>query len=399
VSSSRNCSSRSVLTKPNQPIPNPSYLVQIDQVKELAPDAQEELNKVAARFAFRSNSYYQSLIDWNDENDPIRRIIIPDQAELIDWGMLDASHESSFTVAPGVEHKYSATALLLVTNVCGGYCRFCFRKRLFMPENDETVNDISEGVQYIATHSEITNVLLTGGDPLILSTRRLSDIFTRLSAIPHVGIIRIGSKMPAFNPARIINDESLLDAIREFSQRTCIYIMCHFNHPRELTPEAIMSLKLLQSAGAITANQTPLIRGINDDAKVLADLFNLLARSGTSPYYVFQCRPTLGNADYAVPVEHAYGIFAAAQADCSGLAKRARFVMSHETGKVEVIGLTPEHIYMRYHEAADRRNVNRLLALQSNRKAYWLDDYDEIRSTERVVAMEEQTVPTSSLPL
>jgi lysine 2,3-aminomutase len=359
-------------------MPSTAYLTRIHQVNELTPEERTKLSAVTDQFAFRSNSYYQSLIDWDDPDDPIRQIIIPKTGELVDWGMLDASNESSYMVAPGVEHKYRPTALLLVTDVCGGYCRFCFRKRLFMPDNDETLKDVSHAIRYIQAHSEITNVLLTGGDPLVLSTRRLANIIGQISTIGHIRIVRMGSKMPAFNPARITQDTTLLEMIREFSRKMCIYVITHFNHPRELTPEALRCLKMLQLAGATTANQTPVIRGVNDTPEVLRQLFSNLAACGTPPYYVFQCRPTLGNSLYSVPVEEAYEIFATAQADCSGLAKRARFMMSHWTGKIEVIGLTPENIYMRYHECVNSSDVNRVMICRRNRAAYWADDYEEL---------------------
>jgi lysine 2,3-aminomutase len=360
----------------------PAYLTNIRQVKELSAEEHAKLQPVTEQFAFRTNQYFQSLIDWNDPDDPIRRLIMPHEGELVDWGMLDASSEHSYMVAPGVEHKYRPTALLLVTDVCGGYCRFCFRKRLFMPENEETLKDLTDGIGYVQAHPEITNILLTGGDPMILSTQRLTNIIDRICEIPHVRVVRIGTKMPAFNPARITDDEKLFEMIREFSKKICIYVITHFNHPRELTPQAIQSVKMLQAAGAITANQTPVIRGVNDNPKALTELFNTLFRCGTPPYYVFQCRPTLGNALYSVPVEEAYELFSKAQAECAGLAKRARFIISHASGKVEVVGRGYGHIYMRYHESVRAEDTNRMMVFRSNAAARWLDDYEEFGSAQ-----------------
>lgn len=358
-----------------------TYLTNITQIPQLSSSDQVLLKEVTDRFVFRSSTYYLSLIDWTDPDDPIRRLIIPSTEELSTWGELDASHEESYTVAPGVEHKYPSTALLLVTDVCGGYCRFCFRKRLFMPNNEEVAKDITPGVEYIRGHLDISNVLLTGGDPLILSTRRLHGILSQLASVGHVRIVRIGSKMPALNPSRILNDPSLLDMVRQFSARVCIYLMAHFNHPRELTPDAIEALSSMRAAGAVIVNQTPIIRGINDSVEILRELFDTLSFIGVPPYYVFQCRPTLGNEPYSVPVEQAYGIFADAQSKGSGLAKRARFVMSHCTGKIEVVGRAGELILMKYHEAARAEDVNRVLMLKSNPSAGWLDDYEEVRDT------------------
>ena len=355
------------------------YLTRLDQIPQLSDKEKAELEPVSDKFVFRSNEYYQSLIDWNDPKDPIRRIIMPDVQELDEWGQLDASNEEQYTKVRGLEHKYTSTALLLVNEVCAAYCRFCFRKRLFMDENDEVTKDISEGLEYIREHREINNVLLTGGDPLIMSTSKLEPIIQKLREVEHINIIRIGTKIPAFNPFRIINDESLLEMIRKYStDEKKIYIMAHFNHPRELTPEAIKGLNLLMQAGAIVVNQTPMIQGVNDDPDVLAELFNKLSFIGVPPYYVFLCRPTLGNETYAVPVEEGYRIYENARKQCSGLAKRARLVMSHESGKVEVLAVTEDQIFFKYLRAADSENGARIMIFQRNPEAYWLDDYLEL---------------------
>lgn len=358
----------------------PKYLTKLTQISELKDSEVEELNPVTDNFIFRANDYYMGLIDWNDPHDPVRQLIVPSRGELGEWGTLDASEEEKYTRVKGLEHKYADTALLLVNDVCGGYCRFCFRKRLFMEGNDEVVRDISEGLRYIRENKQITNVLLTGGDPLVLSTEKLELIVRQLREIDHVSIIRIGTKMPAFSPARILNDPSLTRMIKNNSTDTKkIYIMLHFNHPRELTAIAIEGLNCLLRAGAIMANQTPLIRGINDDPEVLVELFNRMSFVGVPPYYVFQCRPTLGNQSFSVPLEEAYDIFTKAHAKGSGLAKRARFVMSHTTGKIEVVGKADGRIYFRYHQAADPAENGAFFSCKLNPDSYWLDDYEEFK--------------------
>ncbi|PIQ97292.1 MAG: KamA family radical SAM protein [Nitrospinae bacterium CG11_big_fil_rev_8_21_14_0_20_56_8] len=356
------------------------YLTRLDQLEGLAREEQVGLQLVDDKFVFRSNEYYQSLIDWSDPNDPIRKIVVPDIGEMDNWGRLDASNEDKYTPVRGLEHKYPSTALLLVNEVCAAYCRFCFRKRLFMNENDEVTKDITEGLEYIRRHPEITNVLLTGGDPLILSTSKLDPILRKLREIDHVQIIRIGSKIPAFNPYRIIDDPSLLATLRRHSTKEKrIYIMAHFNHPRELTAVAVEGLDLLMKAGTILVNQTPLIRGVNDNPDVLANLFNRLSFLGVPPYYVFLCRPTLGNKPFAVPVEAGFQVFEQARMRVSGLAKRARIAMSHESGKIEVLGLTGTEIYFKYHRAAEPQESARFLAFKRNPDAFWFDDYEESR--------------------
>ena len=354
------------------------YLTKLEQIPQLTEKEREEMQKVNDRFVFRTNDYYQSLIDWKDPNDPIKRIIMSDAEELNECGELDASNEEKYTKVHGLEHKYTSTALLLVNEVCAAYCRFCFRKRLFMNENDEVTKDISEGLEYIKNNKEINNVLLTGGDPLVLSTSKLEPIIQKLREIEHVKIIRIGTKVPAFNPFRILNDPSLLEMFRKYStNEKKIYVMAHFNHPRELTDKAVEGLNALMNAGVSLVNQTPLVKGVNDDPDVLADLFSKLSFIGVPPYYVFLCRPTLGNETYSIPIENGYEIFEKARIRCSGLAKRARLVMSHESGKIEVIGMTEDQIFFKYARSANPEDNARFLAFYRNPNAAWFDDYKE----------------------
>ena len=354
------------------------YLTKLEQIPQLTESEREEMQQVNDKFVFRTNDYYQSLIDWDDPNDPIKRIIMPDVEELNEWGELDASNEEKYTKVHGLEHKYTSTALLLVNEVCAAYCRFCFRKRLFMNENDEVTKDISQGLEYIKNNKEINNVLLTGGDPLILSTSKLEPIIQQLREIDHVKIIRIGTKVPAFNPFRIINDPSLLEMFRKYSTaQKKIYIMAHFNHPRELTSQAIEGLNALMDSGVTLVNQTPMVKGVNDDPDVLAELFSKLSFIGVPPYYVFLCRPTLGNEAYSIPVEKGYEIFEKSRIRCSGLAKRARLVMSHESGKIEVVGMTDDQIFFKYARAANSEDNARFLAFYRNPAANWFDDYEE----------------------
>lgn len=360
---------------------HPRHLTNVEQIDRLSGDEKSVLADVAQRFVFRSNDYYLSLIDWDDPNDPIRRAIVPDPQELDGGGRLDPSNETAYTIMPGLEHKYNYTVLLLVSDVCEGICRYCFRKRVFMGSQTERLRDIPAAMKYIQGQKQVTNVLLTGGDPLALKTAKLADIIGQLREIEHVQIVRIGSRMPAFNPHRIIHDPGLLEMIRRYSTaHKKIYIMTHFIHPRELTDAAVEAITLLQKAGAITANQAPLLRGINDDPEVLAELLRKLSFVGNAPYYIFQCRPAVGNRMYTVPIEEGYEIVEQAKARVSGLAKRVRYAMSHSSGKIEILGKTAGRVYLKYHRAADDNDNGRILAFQSNPDARWLDDYEEAAS-------------------
>ena len=354
-----------------------SYVNSIAKIKEIPAEQREVLERVSQRYVFRANEYYLKLIDWNDPQDPIKQLIIPREEELRDWGQLDASNEQAVTVTRGVQHKYNDTVLLLCNEVCGAYCRYCFRKRLFMDENDEVTNDVSAGIQYIAAHGEVSNVLLTGGDPLLMSVRRLTEIFVQLREIPHVRIIRLGSKMPAFDPWWILGNEQLQATFRRYStQSQRIYLMAHFDHPRELTEAAVEGIACALRNGLICVNQCPLIRGVNDDPHVLAEMYNKLSFIGCPPYYLFQGRPTAGNEPYELPLVRGWQIFQTALSMGSGLARRARFVMSHATGKVEVIGVDERRIYTRYHQAKDANNQGRIMIFKRNDDAYWLDQLE-----------------------
>jgi len=354
------------------------YIRDIEQIPQLDPGEIEALKQVGERFVFRANTYYLDLIDWDDPDDPIRKIVVPDTDELLEDGVLDPSDEESVTVVRGAEHKYSTTVLLLVSQVCGTFCRFCFRKRLFMLDNEEVSLDISRGLEYIRSHPEVDNVLLTGGDTLILSTGRIDQILTQLRQIPHVKIIRFGTKMPAFNPYRILDDSRLCEVIARHSRDDRrIYVMAHFNHPRELTDVAVEGLSRLLESRAIVVNQTPLLAGVNDDPDVIAELFNRLSYIGVLPYYLFQGRPIAGNSGFKISLREGYEIFEKAKTRMSGLAKRPRYAMSHATGKIEIVGFLDDRIALKYHQAKDPENQGRLFTLPYREGACWLDDLQQ----------------------
>ncbi len=354
------------------------YINNIERIPQLSSDEIAALKKVTKKYAFRANEYYLSLIDWDNPDDPIRRIVIPSVDELDDWGDLDISNERINYKAPGLQHKYNDTALLVLNKTCGSFCRFCFRKRLFMPDNLEIVNDIEPGLEYIRAHKEITNVLLTGGEPLLLSTSRLRNILKKLAAIPHIRIIRLGSKIPVFNPYRILDDPKLLDLIREYNSiGKHIYVICHINHPKELTVQARQAISLLLETGATLCNQTPVLRGINDDATVLRELMEELSFIGIAPYYFFINRPTKGNRPFCIPVTVAYKLFSDATRGLSGVARRAKMVMSHSTGKIQVAGLTDKHIFFRYNRARNPKHEYKIFVYKRKDDAMWFDDFKE----------------------
>jgi len=355
-------------------------ILNIDKIPHISDTEKSELKKVINNYAFRVNDYYLKLIDWKDPNDPIRKLVIPQVDELYEWGQLDASKESAITVRKGVQHKYGTTVLLLVNEVCASFCRYCFRKRLFINGNDEVTYDIRPGIDYIRNHPEVNNVLLTGGDPMILKTPKLEKILAELREIEHVRIIRIGSKMPAFNPFRFINDDELMDVFKKYSlPDRRIYMMCHFDHPRELTEYSRQAVQRLLEAGVICLNQNPIIKGISDDPEVMVELWNELSFMGVPQYYVFQCRPTVGNKPYTLPIVKAYRKIEEAKKNCSGLSKRMKYAMSHESGKIEIVGVDHNHIYLKYHRAKHKSDEQRFLVCHRDDNAYWLDDLKPVQ--------------------
>ena len=316
------------------------------------------------------------MIDWDDPLDPLKMIAVPTIPELSGWGSLDPSGEKDYTKVPGLEHKYEQTAILLVSGTCASLCRYCFRKRLFMESHDEDPLDLTAALDYIASRPEISNVLITGGDPLMLGTSKLDSILTKLREIDHVKIIRIGTKVPAVHPHRILEDPGIAEVLsKHISTDRSIYVMTQFNHPREITPESKAAVEILQNAGAVLSNQTPILRKVNANPHTLAELMNELSFIGVAPYYVFQCRPTVGNRHFSVPIEECFRIVEEAKGMCSGLAKRFNYVMSHRTGKIEVVALDEQKVYMRYHQAAKASDLGRTLTLSRDPNALWLDDY------------------------
>jgi KamA family protein len=351
----------------------------LGQISGLAPSERDRLEEVGRRFNFRSNEYYNSLIDWNDPNDPLRLIVIPHTSELDeDYGAMDPSAEAEYTVVRGLQHKYAKTGLLLVSRVCAAYCRFCFRKRLFTDDNRETTHDLTQALEYLREHSEIESVVLSGGDPMMLSTPVLERILTSLGAIPHIKTIRIDTKILAFNPFRVLDDPELLEMLKAVPQRghSRVYLIAHYTHPRELTPESERAVGLVQAAGVSVYNQMPLLKGVNSDPAIIAKMASRLAYLGVTSYYAFVPRPVSGNKRFALTLREAWELHRRAQALCTGLGKTARLVMSHRTGKIEVLGFAGSDIVLRYHQSPDFDTHGRIVIAKTRGDEMWFDDLD-----------------------
>jgi lysine 2,3-aminomutase len=336
------------------------------------------LEEICRNHPLRISQYYLSLIDKNDDEDPIKKLAVPLSHEKQLEGSYDTSGEKTNTVLPGLQHKYKETAVILATSECAMYCRHCFRKRLVGRDTDEVIQDIQSVVDYIAEHREINNVLITGGDPFILSNEEIEEFLIPLVGIDHLDFIRFGTRVPVTFPKRILSDENLTKMLKSYSNdKTRIYIVTQFNHPREITESAIQACRQLQDAGMIISNQTVLLKGVNDDSDTMAELQKGLVRIGVVPYYIFQCRPVKRvKKQFQVPLHEACKIIDETRAKLDGHTKRFRFIMSHPSGKIEVLGMNEGKFLFRYHQAKDSRNYGRIFTRKVDRTATWLDDLE-----------------------
>ena len=357
-----------------------STITQLKKHVHLPTSQERQLRLVIERHPMRITSYYASLIDWSDPADPIMRMAVPSLAEMDLSGSYDTSGEAQSTKMPGLQHKYSETALILATSRCPMYCRHCFRKRLVGLPTEEVLRRFADAARYIEGHTEIRNVLISGGDPLILETAVLERFLKRLSGIPHLEFIRIGSRSPITFPARILKDSSLLKVLGKYSRpNRRLYLVTQYNHPREITAVSTRAVAAILSTGLCIINQTVLLRGVNDAASTLAELLAKMTSIGVSPYYVFQCRPVKRvKRNFQIPLEEGYRIVENAKSKLSGPGKRFKYVMSHRTGKIEVLTVMGGEVYLRYHQARDPRNVGTSFKCRLTPGAGWLDDLDRL---------------------
>jgi lysine 2,3-aminomutase len=277
------------------------------------------LEAVAARYAVAVTQNMAGLIDSSDSNDPIARQFIPDERELETRPEERADPIGDLTHSPveGIVHRYPDRVLLKAVHVCPVYCRFCFRREMVGPEGLGTLapEALERAFDYIASHPEIWEVILTGGDPLVLSARRLEELMLRLRTIPHVQVVRVHSRVPVVEPARI--DERLIGALKASGKAT--YVAVHANHPRELNVEARDALARLVDAGVVLLGQTVLLRGVNDDVEVLGELMRALVAARVKPYYLHHPDLAPGTAHFRLSIAEGQAIVAALRGRISGL--------------------------------------------------------------------------------
>ncbi|HLP16694.1 MAG TPA: KamA family radical SAM protein [Bacteroidota bacterium] len=271
-------------------------------------------DKLNSLFHIRINPYYLSLIRF--PGDPIWKQCIPDAKELEEDNLpLDPLNEEADSPVPSITHRYPDRVLFLTTSQCSMYCRFCTRKRKVGDSGKISMKYIQSGLDYIAAHPEIRDVILSGGDPLMLTDSNLEKILSGLRAIPHVEIIRIGTKMPCVLPMRIT--KKLTNMLRKYHP---LYVNTHFNHPWECTAEARKACEMLADAGIPVGNQAVLMKGVNDDPDVMLELMRKLLVMRVKPYYLYQADITKGANHFRTPVSVGLDIMDKLRGHTSGLA-------------------------------------------------------------------------------
>ncbi|MFH0809172.1 MAG: KamA family radical SAM protein [Pseudomonadota bacterium] len=283
------------------------------ELARVLPIDRRALEEVISTYPMRINPYYLSLIRGKDS--PIGKQAIPSHLEIEDGsGLEDPLREERQSPVPNLVHRYPDRVLFLISNQCAMYCRFCTRKRKVGRDFVVSDNTLAQGLAYIAANPAIRDVLLSGGDPLLLSNERLEDILTRLRRIPHVEIVRIGSRVPCTLPQRVTRRLAAL--LHKFPP---LYINVHFNHPEELTPEASLALGRLADAGIPLGCQTVLLRGVNDSPAVMLQLMRKLVALRVRPYYLYQADLTKGTEHFRTPTTEGLAIMEALRGHTSGL--------------------------------------------------------------------------------
>jgi len=307
-------------------------------------EEQQGIERLAERFHFVITPYYAALMDPDDPACPIRRQVVPHADELDDAaGLTDPLDEVAHSPVKNLIRVYPDRVAFCVNNECALYCRFCLRKRMVgEPDAAMRRRELDEAVAWIRRTPEIRDVLLTGGDPLVFSDERLERLLGELRSIPHVEILRLGTRLPVTLPFRVT------DALCEMlSRHHPVWVNTHFNHPRELTPDAFEACDRLTRAGIPLGNQSVLLRGINDDLDTMKSLCEGLVRMRVRPYYCYQPQLLEGTAHFRVPIERGIELFRSLRGRTSGFAI-PQYVLDTPYGKVPL-----QHPYLRGRDGDD----------------------------------------------
>lgn len=293
-------------------------LDQLKQVVNLTPEEEEGVKEALKTLRMAITPYYAMLMDPDDPKDPIRKQGIPTIYETYksEADLEDPLHEDIDSPAPHLTHRYPDRVLFLITDQCAMYCRHCTRRRL-AGETDAAfpMHEYEEAFKYIEEHQEVRDVLISGGDCLLVNDKHLEQIIARLRSIPHVEIVRLGSRTPVVMPQRITDD--LVNMLKKYHP---IWLNTHFNHPKEMTPEAEKALAKMADAGIPLGNQSVLLRGVNDCVHIMKRLVHLLVKNRVRPYYIYQCDMSVGIEHFRTAVSKGIEIIEGLRGHTSGYA-------------------------------------------------------------------------------
>lgn len=322
-------------------------ITSVEELKEIFSISEENLkdiNEATEIFPMSITPYYASLIDFENDQCPIKKQAVPGKEELQNTGyeMEDPLHEEKDSPVEGLTHRYPDRVLLLVANQCSMFCRHCTRKRK-VGEEKQTINQnqIEQGIDYIKNNPQIRDVLLSGGDPLLLGEEELKNIINQLFQISHVEIVRIGSRVPVVLPQRI--NSSLINMLEEMvNKHGSLWINTHFNHEKEITPRSEKALSRLANTGIPLGNQTVLLRDVNDCPILMKNLMHKLVQNRVRPYYLYQCDLSRGIEHFRTPISKGIEIMEHLIGHTSGMAV-PRFVVDAPGGGGK-IPLSPNYL-------------------------------------------------------
>lgn len=290
----------------------------LKQIINVSPEEEQNIKEVLKKFRMGITPYYALLMDKENRNCPIRMQAVPTLGEvhISSSDMLDPLHEDTDSPVPGLTHRYPDRVLFLITDQCSMYCRHCTRRR-FAGHNDQEspLDRVDKAIEYIRNTPEVRDVLLSGGDCLLVSDERLEYIIKKLREIPHVEIIRLGSRTPVVLPQRITDD--LVNMLKKYHP---IWLNTHFNHPKEITKESMEACRKLADAGIPLGNQSVLLRGINDSVNVMRRLVQDLVKIRVRPYYIYQCDLSMGIEHFRTSVSKGLEIMEGLRGHTSGFA-------------------------------------------------------------------------------
>ncbi|WP_461614277.1 lysine 2,3-aminomutase [Clostridium sp. Marseille-QA1073] len=341
----------------------------VEELKKYIPLTKEEEEGVAQcvkTLRMAITPYYLSLIDPNDPNDPVRKQAIPTALELkkANADLEDPLHEDTDSPVPGLTHRYPDRVLLLITDMCSMYCRHCTRRR-FAGQSDDSMpmERIDKAIEYIRNTPQVRDVLLSGGDALLVSDETLEYIIAKLREIPHVEIVRIGSRTPVVLPQRITPE--FANMLKKYHP---VWLNTHFNHPNEITEESTRACQLLADAGVPLGNQSVLLRGVNDCVHVMKDLVNQLVKIRVRPYYIYQCDLSLGLEHFRTPVSKGIEIIEGLRGHTSGYCVPT-FVVDAPGGggKTPVM---PNYVISQSHDKVILRNFEGVITTYSEPTNY-----------------------------